>query len=185
MSIKFVFPRQFMDEWEKGHQPMLLDVRGPGEYKAAHAPMATLMPLGDLNEHVVQHWGLMEKPVVLICDSGDRTQVAAEKLLDLGAREVTCVEGGMKGWIAAGLPVEQGTAWGLPLMRQVQTIIGLCVLPTALLAIFVHPLWAVIPAIFGAGLIMAGLTGWCGLALLVARMPWNRTQTSGQSCPAK
>ena len=52
----------------------------------------------------------------------------------------------------------------------------------AILALTVHPNWVFLCAFFGAGLTMAGSTGWCGLAILMSKMPWNRV--AGQSCCA-
>ncbi len=66
-------------------------------------------------------------------------------------------------------------------MRQVQLAIGVLAFTGSLLAIFVNPLFAILPAFLGAGLILAGSTGWCGLAILLSKMPWNRCETSGDS----
>jgi hypothetical protein len=66
-------------------------------------------------------------------------------------------------------------------MRQVQLVIGVLALTGSLLAIFVNPLFALLPAFLGAGLTLAGSTGWCGLALLLAKMPWNRGTDSCQA----
>jgi hypothetical protein len=88
------------------------------------------------------------------------------------------VEGGLEAWTAAGLPVERGASRVLPLMRQVQIVIGLVSGVGAALAIWKHPLFALIPLGTGAGLLFAGLTGTCGLALLLARMPWNQRASS-------
>jgi hypothetical protein len=41
--------------------------------------------------------------------------------------------------------------------------------------------FALIPAFLGAGLTMAGSTGWCGLAILLSKMPWNRVECSGRN----
>jgi hypothetical protein len=102
---------------------------------------------------------------------------------------VRSLEGGIVAWKSAGLRVERSNRGGLPLMRQVQLVIGLGTLTGALFALLANPLFAIIPAFFGAGLTMAGLTGWCGLAILLSKMPWNRvtppapaSQTSDQSC---
>ena len=65
----------------------------------------------------------------------------------------------------------------LPLMRQVQLVIGVLALTGSVLAIAINPWFALIPAFLGAGLTMAGTTGWCGLAHLLAAMPWNRDRT--------
>ena len=70
----------------------------------------------------------------------------------------------------------------LPLMQQVQLTIGLGVLTGAILALTVNPHWVFLCAFFGAGLTMAGSTGWCGLAILMSQLPWNRV--AGQTCSA-
>ncbi|MCI1294357.1 MAG: DUF2892 domain-containing protein, partial [Acetobacter sp.] len=61
-----------------------------------------------------------------------------------------------------------------PLDRQVQLIIGLLVLTGSLLGFFVSPWYFLLTGFFGAGLTVAGLTGFCGLARVVAHAPWNR-----------
>ena len=61
-------------------------------------------------------------------------------------------------------------------MRQVQLVIGLLALLGSILALTVNKNLAIIPALLGAGLTIAGLTGWCGLAVLLSKMPWNRVE---------
>ena len=65
-------------------------------------------------------------------------------------------------------------------MRQVQLTIRTGVLTGAILALTVNPNRVFLCAFFGAGLTFAGSTGWCGLAILLSKMPWNRI--SGKSC---
>jgi hypothetical protein len=62
----------------------------------------------------------------------------------------------------------------IPLERQVLVAAGLLVLIGVLLGAFVHPGFYGVSAFVGAGLTVAGLTGFCGMALLLARMPWNK-----------
>ena len=88
--------------------------------------------------------------------------------------EVFNLEGGIEAWRAAGLPVAEGERKTLPLDRQVQLTIGLLLLASVALALLVHPAFIWLAAFFGAGLTMAGLTGFCGMARVMARMPWNR-----------
>jgi hypothetical protein len=59
-------------------------------------------------------------------------------------------------------------------MRQVQIAAGSLVLLGLALAAFVSPAWAALSAFIGAGLLFAGISGWCGMARLLALMPWNR-----------
>lgn len=150
----------------------LLDVRSEGEFGSAHVEGAVLQPLAELK---VEQWGggEAEGPLFVLCQSGGRAARAAGMLAEAG---VSCavVEGGMDAWAAAGLPVQRGARQVLPLMRQVQIVIGLVTATGAALAVWKHPLFGLIPLFMGAGLVFAGVTGMCGLALLMARMPWNR-----------
>jgi len=92
------------------------------------------------------------------------------------------VEGGSQAWMDAGLPVARGQRRGLPLMRQVQVVVGAVSAAGSVLALAVHPYFALVPLMMGAGLLFAGLTGTCGLAILLARMPWNRGTGRASSC---
>jgi len=74
----------------------------------------------------------------------------------------------------------------MSLERQVRIAAGSLVLVGAVLALVVHPYFAALSALVGAGLIFAGVTDTCGMALLLARMPWNQVAgpTRGESCSA-
>ncbi len=151
---------------------LLVDVREPVEFAAGHIEGAQNIPLGEIKTRA-HSWG-RGQTILLNCQAGTRSATAAAQLRELGFTAVLEIEGGFSAWQAAAQPVSQATHSGLPLMRQVQLTIGTGVLGGCLLTAFVHPWCLVIPAFFGAGLIFAGSTGWCGLALLMARMPWNR-----------
>jgi rhodanese-related sulfurtransferase len=163
----------------QGGGARLLDVRSPAEYGAQHVAGAVLQPLDSL---VPSEWVGKSGagPLYLFCQSGGRAGRAAALLAKEG---VACsvVEGGLEAWVAAGLPVEKGASTVLPLMRQVQLVIGLVSGTGAALAVWKHPLFALIPLFMSAGLVFAALTGYCGLALLLARMPWNRQAGGGSS----
>lgn len=156
----------------------LIDVREPVEHAESHVVDAKLMPLGQIEAR----YGELDKskPVVVMCQAGKRGAAAAEKLRALGFSDVRNLEGGILAWKAAGLPCSGGKRGGIPLMRQVQITIGVCVLVGSLLAVYVDPCWVYLPMFFGAGLIFAGVTGFCGLALILAKMPWNRVE--GENC---
>jgi hypothetical protein len=97
------------------------------------------------------------------------------------------VEGGTQAWIDAGLPINRGQSRILPLMRQVQITVGFLAAGGALLTLTVNKLFAIIPLVVGSGLLFAGLTGFCGLALLLAKMPWNKISNcnSASCCTAE
>jgi len=164
----------------------LLDVRTPGEFATAHVGGAKLVPLDDLDPSaVLRERGAGEVPLYVLCQSGGRARKAIEKLERAGVGGCVLVEGGTQGWTDAGLPVVRGQSKVLPLMRQVQIVVGFISAAGALLALMVNPLFAIIPLVIGSGLLFAGLTGICGLALLLAKMPWNRVASCGTCCGGK
>jgi rhodanese-related sulfurtransferase len=161
----------------------LLDVRTPGEYAAGHVPGAKLIPLDELDPAVFsrERGGKIE-PVYVLCQSGGRARKAIEKLERAGVQGCVLVEGGTQAWLDAGLPVNRGETRVLPLMRQVQIAIGIVSATGAALALAVNSWFALLPLITGCGLLFAGITGYCGLALLLAKMPWNKTTNGNTSC---
>lgn len=155
----------------------LVDVREPVEHAEERIAGAQLIPLGQLERRV----GEIDRtlPVVVMCRSGKRGGQALATLRELGVVGARNLEGGILGWKAAGFPVEQAAHKPFPLMQQVQIAIGVGVLAGVVLSRAVHPDFIWLSAFFGAGLLFAGCTGWCGLALLLAKLPWNRVP--GQS----
>jgi len=183
MSIQ---PLELQRRLAAGGPAQLLDVRTPGEFATAHVPGAKLIPLGDLDPGAFRRQrGSEEVPVYVLCQSGGRARKAIEKLEQAGVQGCVLVEGGTQGWIDAGLPTERAQSSALPLMRQVQIIVGLVSAVGAALALAVNPLFAIIPLVMGCGLLFAGLTGICGLAVVLAKMPWNRAQSCGACCETK
>jgi rhodanese-related sulfurtransferase len=152
----------------------LIDVRTPGEYAAVHAMPARLAPPDRLDREIMAAIGkgATRTPIYLICKSGKRAQMAAEKFAAAGI-EVTVVVGGTDAWSAAGLPVVRGHGV-ISLERQVRIAAGLIVLLGAVLGLTVDVGFVWLSALVGAGLVFAGMTDYCGMALLLGRLPWNR-----------
>lgn len=78
--------------------PFLLDVREPAEYQAGHIKGAVLIPLGSLPERLNDI--PKDKPVVVICRSGNRSGRATAFLLGQGYKNVENLAGGMNDWAA-------------------------------------------------------------------------------------
>ena len=176
-----IHPRELHRRLAAGRPGQLLDVRTPGEHAAAHVPGAILIPLDELNAaDFCRQRGGNGTPLYVLCQSGGRAKKAIEKLERAGVRGCVLVEGGTQAWLDAGLPVNRGESRVLPLMRQVQITVGFLSAAGAALALTVNLRFALIPLIIGCGLLFAGLTGFCGLAVLLAKMPWNKT-SSGNS----
>ena len=78
------------------------------------------------------------------------------------------------GWKQAGLITQEDTSQPLPLMRQVQIAAGLLTLCGVVLGFTLSSGFFLLSGFVGAGLLFAGLTGFCGMARLLKVMPWNR-----------
>lgn len=158
---------------------VIVDVRTGVEYAQVHAQNVIHLPLDsfDAASVIQQHPG---KTIACICKSGKRGGQAAQLLAQAGYDRVANVNGGTEAWEAAGLPVEKNSRV-MSLERQVRIAAGFLVFTGTLLGYFVHRGFFIIPGFVGAGLTVAGITDFCGMGLLIAKMPWNRNLTTNNS----
>lgn len=148
----------------------VIDVREPMEYAAGHIAGSLNVPLGRLTQA-----DLPRGPLVLVCHSGNRSAQALSRLQQHGhPHPLVDLEGGIPAWQQAGLPVRKLKNAPLPLMRQVQIAAGSLVLLGLILGTWVAPGWIALSWFVGGGLVFAGISGFCGMARLLAAMPWNR-----------
>lgn len=177
-----ITPRQLHDRLQQGEKLPLLDVRTPAEHAELHVPGVQLVPLDRLDARLASQNGCAkDQPVFLLCRSGNRSKQAAEKLEKCGYTHCCVVEGGTQAWAEAGLPVDRGTSKVISLERQVRITAGAIVLTGVLLAHFVNPAFIWLSGFVGAGLVFAGITDWCGMGMLIAKLPWNQ-RGGGTSC---
>ena len=156
-------------QWLDGAEPVrILDVRTPGEFESSHIAGSYNVPLDTLTEHATE-LAQVHRPVVLVCRSGQRAGHAERILREAGMKELYVLEGGIQSWQAQGRRVVQADKQKLSLERQVRIAAGFLVAVGALLALTVHPIFAVLSLFVGCGLMFAGVTDWCGMALLLAR----------------
>lgn len=172
MSIKTVDCKT-LKKWLENNEAILVDVRTGAEHKSQNIKEAKSIPLDEICKNKLpNHLG---KKLVIHCQKGKRGGAACEKLLqedpDL---EIYNLEGGLDAWQQVGQEVKSSGKKILPLERQVQLVIGLGVFLSGLLGYFVNANFSLLAAIFGLGLTFAGLTGFCGLALLIGKCPWNK-----------
>jgi len=158
--------------------PIIIDVREKDEFAAEHVPGSLCVPLSHFNEMAP---GLLQclgkRRLLFMCRSGKRAGLAQRQLapLGLGDRiESEVFAGGILEWKKRGRPVVAGKGAPLPILRQVQLVVGPGVLASVLLSFWVDQRIAWVAAFFGAGLTLAGATGLCPLAELLAAMPWNK-----------
>src|SRR3954453_11084864 len=124
ISAAPVSPAQLCILLAAGKDVELLDVRTPPEFTSPHVPGAKLIPLDELNVEQYLQRHEPGQPVYVICQAGGRARKAIEELEERGCFDGVLVEGGTQAWIDAGLPVNRGTSRVLPLMRQVQIVVG-------------------------------------------------------------
>ncbi len=86
----------------------LLDVREPSEYEEGRIPGAYPLPQHQLANRLSEV--PMEKRVLVVCRTGNRSENAARFLIQRDYRRVTNIRGGTQAWAEAGLPVDSGAA---------------------------------------------------------------------------
>ena len=153
----------------------LIDVRTPAEFAEFHVRGAQNLPLDKISPDSVRALrGAKEVPIYLLCRTGSRAAKAGRLLTDAGFPKVFCVAGGSEACRDSGVECISGERRVISLERQVRIAAGALVLCGVLFGFSLHPGFYGLSAFVGAGLVIAGLTDWCGMALLLARMPWNR-----------
>ena len=173
---------------------ILLDVRTPAEYAGRHARGAINIPIDNLSKDSITKlkasFGISSASVAaseqgsslnkvattkicVICESGGRSRKAAQSLVEMGETDILDVQGGTRAWETAGLPLNRGKGV-ISLDRQVRIAAGFIVVLGVVLGYFVSANWFLLSGFVGAGLMFAGITDTCGLAMVLAKMPWNK-----------
>lgn len=86
---------------------LVLDVREENEYKAGHILNARLIPSGKLKERIGELEKYKERPIIVVCRSGARSQSAYALLGKNGYTSAYILADGMTAWQKANLPVEK------------------------------------------------------------------------------
>lgn len=149
---------------------LLIDVREADEHARERVPGAQNHPLSRLTAIRADD----ARIVIFHCRSGARTAAHAGRLAAASDCEAYVLAGGIDEWKKAGLPVTVNRRQPIEIMRQVQIVSGSLVVLGVVLGVWVAPAFLALPAFIGAGLTFAGVSGWCGMAKLLALMPWNR-----------
>ena len=161
-----------LKQWIDKQEVLVIDVREPAEYAAEHIAGAKLIPLSVFDPANLPHES--GKKLVLQCQSSKRSAQAAQKMLNAGFEEVIHLQGGLPAWKAAGYPTEVNKKAPISMFRQVQIAAGSLVFLGTTLGAFVSPWFLILSAFVGAGLVFAGVTNTCAMAMLLAKLPYNR-----------
>ena len=173
MAIKTISPAEAHRLINVGAS--LIDIRSPDEHAREHIAGALNIPLDRLPNEAAPG-----DVLIFHCRSGMRTGQAAATLAQTAAgRDCYIVDGGLSAWGNAGLPVEKLRGAPIEMQRQVMIAAGSLVLLGTVLSLLFSPVWIALAIVVGAGLTFAGVTGFCGMAKLLALAPWNRRPANG------
>jgi rhodanese-related sulfurtransferase len=170
MSLKSISPQTARELMSQG--AVLVDIRAADEHARERIAQARHMPMERLKDGGLPLDGA--SALIFHCRSGNRTQLNAQVLGACASGDAYVLEGGLDAWKKAGLPVLADVSRPLELQRQVQIAAGSLIVLGALLGATVSPWFHALSGFVGAGLVFAGVSGFCGLAHALMRMPWNR-----------
>ena len=168
MSLPTITPQDAKRLVDQG--ATLIDIRSAEERAREHIPGSHHGPLAQMT-----NFAGVGAPIIFHCRSGMRTASNADRLKDAAPCNAYMLAGGLEAWKKAGLPVVTDKSQPIEIYRQVMIASGSLVLLFVLLGAFVAPAFYALAGLIGAGLVFGGATGWCGMAKLLALMPWNRT----------
>lgn len=170
MSLKTITPQAARDLMDKG--AVLVDIRAANEHAREHIQQARHIPMEQLVGQTLPITNA--NAVIFHCRSGNRTQMQAQALANCANCDAYILEGGLDAWKKAGLPVIADQSQPLELQRQVQITAGAMIVLGTVLGATVSPWFHALSGFVGIGLMFAGLSGYCGMARLLMKMPWNR-----------
>jgi glyoxylase-like metal-dependent hydrolase (beta-lactamase superfamily II)/rhodanese-related sulfurtransferase len=162
-----------------GGASSIIDVRTGAEFETEHIPGSRLIPLDQIEARVDQVRATAA-PRLLLCRSGNRAAMAKKSLEKLHVTGLSVITGGIGAYTEAGGVTVKGKV-RLSLERQVRIAAGSLALLGVLTGYFIHPAFLILAGFVSAGLIFAGITDRCGMAVLLGKMPWNRSSAEGAS----
>lgn len=164
--------KEVIDAEKNNSSVDFINVCTPEEYNEKHIAGVRSVPLDEIERHLGEFKD--KKTIYVHCRSGRRGTAAIEKLSSLGVQaELVNVEGGILAWEEAGYGINKVSS-RMSLMRQAFVAAGALILLAHAFAFWVSPTGLILSVLIGAGLLFAGLTGWCGMTMMLGRMPWNK-----------
>lgn len=180
-SVVDVTP-ELLETWIADGSAQLIDVREDYEHATERIDSAINHPLSTLDCASLRD-AYPNQRLVFHCRSGGRSSDAATRFMK-DDENTFHLAGGIQAWKAASKPtIRSESAPKLDIMRQVQIVAGSLILLGVILGLSVHIGFIGLSAFVGAGLTFAGLTGWCGMAMLLGKMPWNKVACTTCAVP--
>jgi rhodanese-related sulfurtransferase len=181
MALHDIDPKTLM-KWIEEEKVTIVDVREPWEFaherlkNVIHIPMSSFDP-----KKVPAEKG---KIVVFYCKGGVRSARAAGMWMALGHEDGYHLAGGLDFWKAEGGALESAKVAGISIHRQVAIIVGAMVAISTLFGIYAHPGFHIAAGLIGFGYMISGLTGICGLEILLGKCQGGSCK-SGGCCKGK
>ncbi len=153
-------------------EDIILDVRSHGEhFETSLKQPHYLVELNSLDvKKFLTDYHVGNKKIYILCGSGYRATQAAKKFEEAGYDNIAIIKDG----ISALGEEHLNKSAVISLERQTRIGVGSLIVLSVLLGCSVSPLFYLATFFFGAGLIYAGISNFCGLALLLSKMPWNK-----------
>ena len=161
-----------LQDWCHRYPVLLVDVREGVEHAGEHIPGSICHPLSKFDPQQIQRQP--DQRLVLYCQSGRRSGLAAEHLKSAGVESFSELAGGINAWKSQGYPTQKNEKAPISLMRQVQIVAGSLVLLGTTLGVVVSPWGFLLSGFVGAGLLFSGMSNTCAMGLLLAKLPYNR-----------
>jgi rhodanese-related sulfurtransferase len=170
-KVEKISVKEFLD-LQKKEKVRLVDIRTSQEHNREYIGCAENILVDDIFDISFDS----NEVVVLHCQSGSRTNQASGKVAGLNAKKVYLLDGGISSWKQHKQPTIKNVKEPLPIMRQVQIVVGFMVLLGVVLSFAVSQYFAILSGFFGAGLLFAGASGTCALANVLELLPYNKNK---------
>lgn len=178
-KITYISAKELQNLYQQS-DVVIYDIREADEYAREHIIGAYNTPISKFEQY--HFTNLDDKIVVFHCQSGMRTQMNEEKLQQVKCKQIFILKNGLSEWNSLGYATAINNKAPLPIMRQVQIVAGSLILLGIIAGFLITPILFLLSGVVGAGLIFAGLTGFCGMANLLMLLPYNKRNKCKQSC---
>jgi rhodanese-related sulfurtransferase len=163
-----------LNNWITENKVKIIDVRDPFEHKSSSISGSINIPLSEICSGHEHFKASDNKKIVIHCKSGRRSNLACEKILEENPNiEVYNLTGGIDSFKSQGYTTDTSPDT-MPIERQVMLTVGIIVFISSLLSLFVSEQFIYLIIFVALGLMNAGITGWCGMAKLLGKLPWNK-----------
>lgn len=153
----------------------IVDVRTGAEFQTAHIPGSHNVPLNLIDLHLAE-LAAADANLVLVCQTGARSEQAFEKLQGAGKQSLQSLEGGLASWEKMGGDIARGTAEKWAMERQVRLTAGSLAL-AGVAASTVVPGAKWLAGFIGAGLTFSAVSNTCTMATVLGKLPYNQAAT--------